>query len=249
MDKLNSSETCIYNLLYTQFNEDFGRDTYFSYNLQFPTFYSLKNPYFYVSSAILTNINSTIKSDVYAFKKGLLEEEQDYNEATSEDKLLKKSYKVTSTYAVTFNKNHILSTILSLIAFSGESLPTYNELNNYNFDLLTGNPIMIKDIFNKGVNYTQLITDYLRYKISQNKDNYYEDVVIDIPDDQAFYITDTGLVIYFGVDEIAPAEYGIPKFKMSFEKFAPYISPRFYCSPSNMFSNARKISRSSSKNR
>ena len=55
---------------------------------------------------------------------------------------------------------------------------------------------------------------------------------IEIPDAQSFYITDDGIVIYFGLDEIAPSQFGIPKFKMSFSKFAPYINSRFYCTPS-----------------
>ena len=62
---------------------------------------------------------------------------------------------------------------------------------------------------------------------------------MDISDDQAFYLTDDGIVIYFGLDEIAPKEFGIPKFTMEYKKFAPYINPRFYCTPENIYTAMR----------
>jgi len=228
------SDICIYNLIYVKFNEDIGRKIFFSYNLQYPSFFSLKNTYFHVDLNVLNNINSIIKTDVYSFKDGLLEEEKDFNDLASKNNLPEKNYKVFSDCAVTFNKNHILSTILNLMAFNGDSGPLYNQINNYNFDLLTGNKVYLKDIFNQGVDYIKVVTDYVNYKINQNKDWYYEDVFIDIPDDQAFYLTDDGIVIYFELDQIAPQEFGIPKFKISFDKFAPYINPRFYCVPQNV---------------
>ena len=67
---------------------------------------------------------------------------------------------------------------------------------------------------------------------------------VDIPEDQAFYLTDEGVVIYFGVDEIAPKEFGIPKFTMEYKKFAPYINPRFYCTPENIYTTMRLRSNS-----
>lgn len=227
-------DNCIYNLLYIKFNEDFGRENYFSYNLQYPSFYNFKNTYFHVEPSILNNLNSTIRLDVTSFKNDLLDEEIEYNKSAAQNALPKRNYKAISDYGVTFNKNHILSVIVSLMGFGDELGPNYNDLYNYNIDLLTGNTVYLKDIFNKNTDYIKAITDYINYKISQDKDNYYSDLTVDIPDNQAFYITDDGIVIYFGVDEIAPEKFGIPKFKMAFNKFAPYINPRFYCEATNV---------------
>ena len=124
------------------------------------------------------------------------------------------------------------------MAFVDEKIE-YNELNNYNFDLLTGNMFTIGNVFNPNVDYLKVISNYVNYKISQNKELYYKDVVVDIPEDQAFYLTDEGIVIYFGVDEIAPKEFGIPRFTMEYKKFAPYINPRFYCTPENIYTATR----------
>lgn len=240
MNESQGVNSCIYNILYTQFNEDFNNDTYFTYSLKFPTFYNFKNGYFFVDPNILNNLNSTIRTDVTDFKNGLLIEEQDYNNSVTQNALPKRVYKVTSNYAVTFNKNHIISIILSLMGFAGEYGPEYNYLYNYNIDLLTGDSLTLKDLFIEGVDYIKVVSDYINYKISQNKDMYYKDVVVQISDDQSFYITDDGIIIYFDVDEIAPQESGIPKFKMSFDKFGPYINPRFSCYPQNIY---RKLKR------
>ena len=126
------------------------------------------------------------------------------------------------------------------MGFSSDSGPEYNDLYNYNFDLLTGNRISLKDIFIKNVNYLKVVTDYINYKINQDKNSYYSDANVNVPDDQAFYLTDDGIVIYFGVDEIAPESFGIPKFKIEFSKFAPYINPRFYCNPTNIYRYMQK---------
>ena len=125
------------------------------------------------------------------------------------------------------------------MSFVNNEGPRYNELNNYNFDLLTGNEFTIGSVFNPNVDYLKVISNYVNYKISQNKELYYKDVVVDIPEDQAFYLTDEGIVIYFGVDEIAPEEFGIPRFTMEYKKFAPYINPRFYCTPENIYTAMR----------
>ncbi len=72
------------------------------------------------------------------FKNGLQEEEREYNNAASQNSLPKQSYWVSTSYAVTFNKNYVLSMILNLMGFANNYGPKYNTLNNYNIDLTTG---------------------------------------------------------------------------------------------------------------
>ncbi|MEG1311374.1 MAG: DUF3298 and DUF4163 domain-containing protein [Romboutsia sp.] len=230
MDISQNSSNCMYNLILTKFNENIGRDNFFSYDLQYPYFFNIKNDYFYITQSILDNINSTIKLDIDTFTNELRKEEQDYNSIAPKNNLPKKRYKAITTFSVTFNKNHILSVIVNLIGMIEGEEPLYNYLYNYNYDLLTGNEIPIKNVFNSNINYIEVITNYVNYKVNQNPSMYYQDVEIVVPADQAFYLTEDGVVIYFGIDEIAPSQFGIAKFKMQFSKFSPYINPRFYCS-------------------
>lgn len=235
----NRTNNCLYNPIYVKFNENSEIGNTFSYTLQYPSFSTSKNDNFNIKQNVLNNINSTINSNILAFKNGLLEEEKEVNAANIESGGSLEKYKVVTNFAVTFNKNHILSSIVNLMAFVNNEAPKYNELDNYNFDLLTGNEFTIGSVFNPNVDYLKVITNYVNYKINQNKELYYSDVVINIPEDQAFYLTDEGIIIYFGLDEIAPEEFGIPKFTMEYKKFAPYINPRFYCTPENIYSTPR----------
>ena len=123
---------------------------------------------------------------------------------------------------------------MNVLGFADDTTPRYDMLYNYNYDLLTGNRITLKDIFNPGVDYIKVITDYINYKINQNKDLYFDKVEFFITDNQAFYIENDGLVIYFDAGELSKEEFGTTKFKLKFSKFAPYINNRFYCNATNI---------------
>ena len=45
-----------------------------------------------------------------------------------------------------------------------------------------------------------------------------------IIENQPFYIDEDGIVIYFGLYEIAPYYVGIPKFKLRFDEFSQYLN-------------------------
>lgn len=229
MNYTQTNNTCLFNTLYIQYVEDIGQNEYFYYDLKYPVIYNVKNGYFQVNENILKNLNETINSAVYSFKEGILEEEQQMNANNPNGSSTRVNYKVFSDYDITFNKNHVISLILSLTALDNNN-PQYNELYNFNIDLSTGNQLLLKDIFRPGVDYLKLVSDFINFKIGQNPEFYYPNTVVSIPEDQAFYITDKGIVIYFGLDEISPASNGIPKFLMDFESFESYINPRFNCS-------------------
>lgn len=235
MNQMNPNYTgCIYNLLYIQFNEIFGREEFFYYDLSYPVFYNVKNAYFQVDKRILDNLNKTVYSNIETFRNSLYEEMAQYNKMATENNLPKRVYTLTSTYDITFSKNHILSFIMNLTSLSTNEGPEYEDLFNFNIDLLTGNQLTLKDLFNEGTNYIELLSNYINNKIAETPELFYPNTVIEIPDSQAFYITDKGIVLYFAADEIAPEKAGIPKFLISFEEFGQYINPRFYCNPQNI---------------
>ena len=227
------NNTCFFNTLYIQYVEDIGRNEYFYYDLKYPVFYNVKNGYFQVSESILKNLNNTISSSIYDFKQGIFEEEQQINTQNPDGSKTKVNYRVYSNYDLTFNKNQVISLILSLTALDNNN-PQYNDLYNYNIDLLTGNQLLLKDIFRPNVDYLKLVSDFVNFKINQNPTFYYPDASVDIPEDQSFYLTDQGIVIYFVLDEISPAANDIPKFLMEFSNFESYINPRFYCNAKNI---------------
>lgn len=238
MNNTQVNNACLFNTLYIQYVEDIGQNEYFYYDLKYPVIYNVKNGYFQVNEDILKNLNETIRSSVYTFKEGVFEEEQQINAANPDGNKAKINYKVYSNYDITFNKNHVISLTLHLTAMDNANLQ-YNELYSYNIDLLTGNQILLKDIFRPGVDYLKLVSDFINFKISENPNYYYPNIVVDIPEAQSFYLTDQGIVIYFGLDEVSPAANGIQKFLMEFTNFESYINPRFYCNAKNMNYNRK----------
>ena len=234
MDNNQNNGNCLYNLIHTQYNENLGVEAFFTYDLAYPVFFNLKSDTPYINPTILNNINSTILLDVNTFKDDMNKEQQEFNNNSINNSLPTKNFKARTNFNVTFNKNHVLSVISRLTGFTGELYPEYDDLYNYNYDLLTGNTISLKDVFKDNVNIIEVVSNYINYKIQQQPGMYHTNIKIEIPEDQSFYLTDDGIVIYFGLDEIAPREIGIPKFKMMFSKFAPYINPRFYCEAQNI---------------
>lgn len=240
MNYTSMPNTCLYNPLYIQYNEDMGRSEYFYYDLEYPAFYNVKNSYFQATETILTNLNNTIYTSVYTFKDGITEEEEQINKLNPDGSQRKANYQVYSDYDVTFNKNQIISLKLNLYANEGVNSIVYNDLYAYNIDLLTGKQLLLKDIFRDGVDYMRLVNDFINYQISQDPSSYYPNAVVEIPEDQSFYLTDQGIYIYFAVDEVSPEEAGIAKFFLQFKNIESYINPRFYCNTNNQQSNRYK---------
>ena len=96
MNQINPNFTrCIYNLLYVQYNEIFGREEFFYYDLAYPVFYNVKNSYFQVDKQILDNLNKTVYSNINTFRDSLYEEMAQYNKTAEQNALPKRIYQVS----------------------------------------------------------------------------------------------------------------------------------------------------------
>ena len=91
-------------------------------------------------------------------------------------------------------------------------------LDDYNYNLLTGDRLILKDMFKSGVNYDEIINNFIASEINNNPE------IKGISENQPFYIDEDGIVIYFGLYEIAPYYVGIPKFKLKFDEFSQYLN-------------------------
>src|SRR5699024_3828813 len=113
---------------------------------------------------------------------------------------------------ITYNRNGIISIVIIKYEFnSGAHGMTY--LNNYNYNLLAGDKLRLKYIFKEEVNYEEIVNDFITEEINNNPDIYFknDEGIIGISENQPFYIDDDGIVIYFGLYEIAPYYVGRPK--------------------------------------
>lgn len=223
------NNNCAHNLLYVRFNEDFGRANFFSFDMQYPSFFNIAGQQNAGNPGVLRNINSALQKSAEDFKKGIYEEAKSYNNAAINNSQTPKVFTSTSTYAMTFSMNNVLSCILDLQGGSPSTGIYYNTLNNYNINLNTGRELTLSDVFNTNTDYISLITSYITEEISKHPEWYYPIEDLEIPDSQSFYLTFDGVVVYFGLDEIAPAEFGIPKFKINYGYYGQYINPLLFC--------------------
>ena len=174
---------------------------------------------------IIKNINKEMYDYIIGFKDKIKEEsskyEKDYKEIYSKEKYnsVKYQYEAYSEYDVTYNKNNILSIPITNYEFTGGAHGmTY--LKSYNYNLLTGKEIKLKDIFSKN-DYENIINNYISKEIEKNKGLYFigENGFKGINSNQEFYIEEDGLVVYFQLYDIAPYYVGIPKFKIPWSQF------------------------------
>lgn len=128
-------------------------------------------------------------------------------------------YQLYSRYKVT-NMQNVTSFYIEYYQFTGGAHGITARLS-YNIDNSTGKEIQLKDIFNDGYNYKDIINKEIASSIERDKDKYFtgKDGFNGIKENQNFYITNGNIVIYFDIYEIAPYVTGIPEFYIPVEKF------------------------------
>jgi hypothetical protein len=141
-----------------------------------------------------------------------------------------RQYNATTAYKVAYNQNGLLSITVDYYQFTGGAHGA-TERRPYNYDLETGTELSLQDLFKAGVNYKEILNREIAAQIKANPEGGYftqpEMGFETIGDNQPFYLTDGGLVVYFAQYEIAPYVAGIPEFKIPFSLLKDSVEPRF----------------------
>ncbi|MEF9992682.1 MAG: DUF3298 and DUF4163 domain-containing protein [Romboutsia sp.] len=230
------SNYCLNNPVYISEYRVEKESEFFKYKISYPTILNsvvLFNMVFY-NPRILDNINQTIYKDISNFKNGVKKESQEYGveyknvfSKLNED-YVKYQYEVYADYKVAYNKNNIISITVEKYEFTGGANGT-TYLDAYNYNLVNGKKVKIRELFSDNVDYKKIIDKYISGEIKRNSDMYFEDVFKGINEDSKFCIDNDGLVVYFDMYEISPHSTGIPKFKLKFSEFAQYFRPEYIC--------------------
>ena len=201
---------------------------YFKYNLTYPVLILYLKCIYHskFKQDIIDEINYEIYKDVIGFKNDIKKQAIEYkklyeNELSKQyDKPLKYQYQAYVTYEVHYDKNNIISIILTKYQFTGGA-HGMTFLDAYHYNLLTGEKLKLEDMFKPGINYKKIVNDFIYSEIKKEPDIYFkgEDGFKGISDNQQFYIDEEGIVIYFGLYEIAPYSIGIPKFRLKSDEF------------------------------
>jgi len=96
----------------------------------------------------------------------------------------------------------------------------------HNFDFNQGKEVKLSDLFKKGSRYQQVIVEEIVKQIKKEPDIYFEnaiDVVKELKNSQPYYLTPKGIVVYYGLYEIAPYAAGIREFLIPFSALKLYL--------------------------
>jgi hypothetical protein len=165
-------------------------------------------------------INQTIQKDVFNFKEMLQTESEKYLQGAKEEGWEIRKYIATTYYIVHYQKDDLLS--LSVFYYSYTLGAHGHTLQRaYNFNLLNGEEILLGDILKEKKNYIDVINQEIKRQIELNPQEYFSEwsVFQSISEEQPFYLIEDGIIVYFGLYEIAPYASGIRYFKISYSLF------------------------------
>lgn len=173
-------------------------------------------------------INDRIQDEINSSKSNVEKQAIEDGEQSKKSGSDIRKYNFTSKYKVTYNKNNILSIVLTIYQYTGGAHGSTTEVA-YNFDTNTGKIGVLEDFFGEDKDYRTKILKEIREDISKEPQNYFIETINNlngIPYNQNFYLEDEDVVVYFDEYEIAPYAAGIPEFKIPYAKFKSGINTK-----------------------
>lgn len=187
-------------------------------NLLIPQFHGAINP------VILDNINNNVRNDIMEFRTQMEAAAKEHANLLKSQGKQPDPYQIATTYSVTYDKNNILSFSIFFQEFINRR---HNSIRtSYNYDLRTGNPLSLGNLFRQGVDYLTPLNKIARDQLKSN----YPDIAANfkgIAEDQPFYLDNKTLVIYPRFNEIAPVVSDIPLIRIPLISLNNILKPQF----------------------
>lgn len=125
---------------------------------------------------------------------------------------------------ITYNKKSLLSVVFKNYLFGGGAHGLYIQYA-YSFNTETGQEYNLKDLFKNGVDYVSIINkEIARQNVGSNLVKKIPNIPDTIESNQEFYLSDSGLVIYYND---MPFVIGIPEFTIDYSIFRDLIKDKF----------------------
>ncbi|HOQ25101.1 MAG TPA: DUF3298 and DUF4163 domain-containing protein [Bacillota bacterium] len=151
-------------------------------------------------AAVMTRINNIILENVYALIR-----QQGYCENPMVE--------ITGYFELKTNERNVLSLTLGNYGFSGGA-HGLTLLKGLTFDLQTGYPAELADLFKPGADYVSCLSALVDAQIKARDIPLFNEFT-GIRPDQDFYLADKALVLFFQLYEITPYVFGFPIFPIS----------------------------------
>jgi len=162
-------------------------------------------------------INQIIREDILNFKNRLQAESEEYLQSARSEGWEIRKYIAATYYIVHYQKDDLLS--LSVFYYS-YTLGAHGHTLQlaYNFNLANGEMILLSDILKEKKDDVDIINQEIKRQMALNPQEYFSEwsTFQSISQEQPFYLIKDGIVIYFGLYEIAPYASGIRYFKIPY---------------------------------
>jgi len=189
------------------------KTSYFSMDVNIPVVKGLKN------GSFEKQLNSEIENKILSFGSKLEQDGKEYEKLAKEKGFPVHPYELIVDYKVQYNKNNLLSYTMDVYYYTGGA-HGMTERYAYNIDNKASKVLMLQDLFKKDYNYKEVINNEVMEEIKESPEGtYFSNEFKTISDNQPFYLTDKGIIVYFGLYEIAPYVSGIPEFTIPAELF------------------------------
>ena len=165
-------------------------------------------------------INQIIREDILNFKNQLQTESEEYLQSAKNEEWEIRKYEASTYYIVHYQKDDLLSLSVFYYCYTlGAHGHTLQRA--YNFNLENGEEILLGDILKGKKDYVDIINQEIRRQIELNPQEYFSEwsVFQSISEEQPFYLIEDGIVVYFGLYEIAPYASGIRYFQIPYSLF------------------------------
>lgn len=117
-------------------------------------------------------------------------------------------------YEIKNNQRNVLSLTLSNYTYHYHAAHGMTFIRSLTFDLKSKKVYSLPDLFKPGSDYIQRISEHIQAQIKARDIPLIHDFET-IKQDQAFYIADKALVVFFQLYELTPYVFGFPMFPIS----------------------------------
>lgn len=165
--------------------------------------------------SLQTELNQGWRTDALAFAEGLSADLEAYIEGREDVGAPVFPYEAVSTYQVATLNEKFLSLYVDYYQYTGGAHGMTDRIA-YNIDLNSGAPMTLASLFKSGYDYQGAINQFIQSEIATRPGDFFSGDMgfVGIADEQPYYLSDSKLVIYFGLYEIAPYAAGFPQFQI-----------------------------------
>ena len=180
-------------------------------NMQFPIFYGMKNiPTQKYINTMFFNHASEFMQSIYDMAEQGFEDSKKYDFPFMQ-------YAAWSQYDLHFLNERFMSLTMNYYQFTGGA-HGLTVKTAYNIDLSTGKNLELRSIFSDDYDYSSVILKEVNMQMKKAEEGtFFSDSIERIENEQNFYLTEEGIVMFFQQYEIGPYCIGIPEFFISFD--------------------------------